>query len=88
MGKQEVCFGDCLNLNFENGPYLNQLGKVPEDAVPKKFIWGYSLWWRNNFIDKIVFKHLKIHKLKSLTLFTFHVFNFNFLIKSEKQKGL
>ena len=43
-GKQEVCFGDCMNINFENGPYLNQLGKVPEESVPKKFIWGYSLW--------------------------------------------
>ena len=42
-GKQEICFGDCLNVNFEEGPYLNQLGKVPEDAIPKKFIWGHSL---------------------------------------------
>ena len=42
LGKQEVCFGDCLNINFENGPWLNTLGAVPEDAVPKKFIWGHT----------------------------------------------
>ena len=42
-GKQEICFGDCLNINFEKGPYLHQLGDVPEDAVPKKFVWGHSL---------------------------------------------
>lgn len=42
-GRQEVCFGDCLNVNFEQGPFLNELGQVPEDAVPKKFIWGHSL---------------------------------------------
>jgi hypothetical protein len=43
LGKEEICFGDCLNLNFEKGPYLRELGKVPEDAVPKKFIWAHSL---------------------------------------------
>lgn len=43
MGKNELCFGDCLNLNFERGPFLNELGAVPEDAVPKKFIWAHSL---------------------------------------------
>jgi hypothetical protein len=43
MGKDEICFGDCLNLNFEKGPFLHELGKVPEDAIPKKFIWAHSL---------------------------------------------
>ena len=43
IGKSEVCFGDCMNINFEEGPYLKTLGKVPDDVVPKKFIWGHSL---------------------------------------------
>ena len=42
-GKEEICFGDCLNLNFEKGPFLNELGNVPEDAVPKKFVWAHGL---------------------------------------------
>ena len=44
VGKSEICFGDCVNVNFENGPYLRELGDVPEDAIPKKFIWGHSIW--------------------------------------------
>lgn len=55
-GKQEICFGDCMNINFEKGPYLNQLGKVPEDAVPKKFVWGYSLWADYILLIVILFK--------------------------------
>lgn len=43
LGKQELCFGDCLNLNWEKGPYLRELGSIPEDAIPKKFIWPHSL---------------------------------------------
>ena len=43
LGKNEVCFGDCLNINFEKGPWLRTLGEVPEDAVPKKFIWGHEV---------------------------------------------
>ena len=43
IGSQEVCFGDCLNINMEQGPYLRELGDVPEDAIPKKFIWSHSL---------------------------------------------
>ncbi|CDW87993.1 UNKNOWN [Stylonychia lemnae] len=38
-GLNNVCFGDCVNINFEKGPYLKELGDVPEDAIPKKFIW-------------------------------------------------
>ena len=47
IGKQEICFGDCMNVNFENGPYLKTLGEVPEDRVPKKFIWGHSCDFEN-----------------------------------------
>lgn len=42
-GKEEVCYGDCLNVNFEKGPFLRELGNVPEDVIPKKFIWPHSL---------------------------------------------
>jgi hypothetical protein len=42
-GKEELCFGDCLNLNFERGPFLNELGPIPDDAIPKKFIWPHSV---------------------------------------------
>lgn len=42
-GKEELCFGDCLNVNFERGPFLNELGNVSDDVIPKKFIWGHSL---------------------------------------------
>ena len=42
-GKEEICFGDCLNLNFEKGPFLRELGNIPEDVIPKKFIWAHSL---------------------------------------------
>ena len=43
LGKNEICFGDCININFERGPYLRELGNVPEDAIPKKFIWPHGL---------------------------------------------
>ena len=43
LGNQELCFGDCLNINLENGPFLRELGDVPEDVIPKKFIWSSSL---------------------------------------------
>lgn len=43
IGNDEICFGDCLNLNFEKGPFLQELGKIPEDAIPKKFIWANGL---------------------------------------------
>ena len=43
LGKEELCFADCLNLNFEKGPFLKELGNVPDDAIPKKFIWPHSL---------------------------------------------
>ena len=42
-GKEEICFGDCINLNFERGPFLKELGNVGEELIPKKFIWPHSL---------------------------------------------
>ena len=39
-GDNAFCFGDCMNINLENGPWLNEMGEVPTDAIPKKFIWG------------------------------------------------
>ena len=42
VGGKEICFADCLNINFENGPFLKELGDVPEDSIPKKFIWAHD----------------------------------------------
>jgi hypothetical protein len=33
------CFANCMNVRLEKGPFLNELGEVPEDAIPKKFLW-------------------------------------------------
>ena len=41
-GNKNICFGDCMNINFEQGPFLKDLGDVPEDSIPVKFIWGSS----------------------------------------------
>ena len=43
IGRPEVCFGDCVNINFEKGPYLKELGEVPEDSIPKKFVWSHNV---------------------------------------------
>jgi hypothetical protein len=43
VGGQEFCFADCLNVKFEEGPYLNELGEVPADSIPKKFIWAHGI---------------------------------------------
>ena len=42
-GGQEICFGDCMNINLEKGPYLRDIGTVSEDAIPKKFVWAHSI---------------------------------------------
>ena len=42
MNDDAFCFGDCMNINLENGPYLNEMGEVPADAIPKKFIWAHG----------------------------------------------
>ena len=42
-GQQTVCFSDCLNINFEDRPRLNDLGEIPEGSIPKKFIWMESM---------------------------------------------
>ena len=41
--KDQMCFGDCININLEDGPYLRDVGPVPEDKISKKFIWASSL---------------------------------------------
>ena len=43
VAKNLVCFGDCMNINLEKGPFLNELGDVAEDAIPKKFIWPHGM---------------------------------------------
>jgi hypothetical protein len=43
VGKDEICFGDCLNINFERGPFLNELGAVSDEFIAKKFVWPHSL---------------------------------------------
>jgi hypothetical protein len=43
IGKSHSCFGDCLNVNFEKGPFLNELGEIPEGSIPKKFVWSHGI---------------------------------------------
>jgi len=43
LGKENVCFGDCLNAKFESGPFLGELGEVSADGIPKKFIWAHGI---------------------------------------------
>ena len=43
IGKKHHCFGDCLNVNFESGPFLKDLGAIPEGSIPKKFIWSHGI---------------------------------------------
>ena len=43
--QDEICYGDCMNINFENGPFLRELGPIPEGSIPKKFIWGHAMPW-------------------------------------------
>ena len=42
-GRAYANFGDCMNINFEKGPFLAELGPVPEGKIAKKFIWGHGL---------------------------------------------
>jgi hypothetical protein len=43
MGKNNVCFSDCMNIQFENhGPRLSDMGEVPADSIPVKFVWAES----------------------------------------------
>jgi len=32
-----------MNVKFEEGPYLRELGDIPEGAIPKKFVWAHGL---------------------------------------------
>ena len=43
QGKQYLCFGDCLNVKFEQGPFLGDLGEVQDEFVPKKFVWAHGI---------------------------------------------
>ena len=40
VGTNYDCFTSCVNLKFEEGPFLTDLGPIPETAIPKKFIWS------------------------------------------------
>ena len=43
LGKGHHCFGDCMNVNLEEGPFLSELGEIPEGAIPKKFLWSHGI---------------------------------------------
>ena len=43
VGKSNICFADCMNVNLEKGPFLNELGSIPEGAIPKKFVWAHGI---------------------------------------------
>ena len=43
VGKSHHCFGDCMNVNLEQGPFLKDLGEIPEGSIPKKFIWAHGI---------------------------------------------
>ena len=40
IGSKGVCFSNCLNTQFERGPFLRDLGAIPEGAIAKKFVWS------------------------------------------------
>ena len=43
LGKGHACFGDCMNVNLEKGPFLKDLGEIPEGSIPKKFLWAHGI---------------------------------------------
>ena len=43
VGKKHHCFGDCMNVNLEKGPFLKDLGEIPEGSIPKKFLWSHGI---------------------------------------------
>ena len=43
LGKGNHCFGDCMNVNLEQGPFLKDLGDIPEGSIPKKFLWSHGI---------------------------------------------
>ena len=43
VGKAHHCFGDCMNVNLEQGPFLKDMGEIPEGSIPKKFIWAHGI---------------------------------------------
>ena len=44
--KDFMCFSNCLNIKLEKGPFLSELGPIPEGSIPKKFVWTTGLTWR------------------------------------------
>ena len=43
LGKSHACFGDCMNVNLEKGPFLKDLGDIPDGSIPKKFLWAHGI---------------------------------------------
>ena len=43
LGRGHHCFGDCMNANLERGPFLKDLGDIPEGSIPKKFLWAHGI---------------------------------------------
>ena len=41
--RQYTCFSNCMNVKLEQGPFLNELGPLPEDSIPKKFLWAHGM---------------------------------------------
>ena len=39
-GHQYDCVQGCINERFDKGPFIKDLGPIPEGAIPKKFIWA------------------------------------------------
>eukprot|EP00351_Strombidinopsis_sp_SopsisLIS2011_P003023 CAMPEP_0116876358 /NCGR_PEP_ID=MMETSP0463-20121206/8314_1 /TAXON_ID=181622 /ORGANISM="Strombidinopsis sp, Strain SopsisLIS2011" /LENGTH=59 /DNA_ID=CAMNT_0004522911 /DNA_START=231 /DNA_END=410 /DNA_ORIENTATION=+ len=32
-----------MNINFEKGPFTDELGPIPDGKIRKKFIWGHGI---------------------------------------------
>ena len=43
VGKSHHCFGNCMNVKLEEGPFLKEMGDIPEGSIPKKFIWAHGI---------------------------------------------
>ena len=67
-GKREICFADCVNINTEGGPYLSEMGEIPEGAVPVKFIWGNTQLYERETIMRPYLPEVPIRGLKVLRL--------------------
>ena len=62
FGAGAVCYGNCMNINLEKGPYLRDLGDIPEGSIPKKFIWANNIskdiipekYKENRLVEKVL----------------------------------